>query len=46
MYPVIPWIGVILLGLALGRESLNWPQPARRWLALAAVSLVAFTRYF
>jgi uncharacterized membrane protein len=42
MYPVIPWIGVILLGLVLGRESLRWDRPAQRWLLLAAVSLGAF----
>lgn len=42
MYPVIPWIGVILLGLVLGREALSWDRPARRWLTLAAVSFGAF----
>jgi uncharacterized membrane protein len=42
MYPVIPWIGLILLGLVVGRDALTRAQPARRWLALAGVSLIAF----
>jgi uncharacterized membrane protein len=42
MYPVIPWIGIILLGLVVGRDALTRSQPASRWLALAGVSLVAF----
>jgi uncharacterized membrane protein len=42
MYPVIPWIGVILLGLILGRAALRWDRPVRRWLMLAAVSFGAF----
>jgi len=42
MYPVIPWIGLILLGLVVGRDALTRAQPARRWLALAGVSLVVF----
>jgi uncharacterized membrane protein len=42
MYPVIPWIGIVLLGLVVGRDALTRVQPVRRWLALAAVSLGAF----
>jgi uncharacterized membrane protein len=42
MYPVIPWIGIILLGLVVGRDALTRERPARRWLALAAVSFGAF----
>jgi uncharacterized membrane protein len=42
MYPVIPWIGIILLGFVVGREALGQERPARRWLALAGVSLVVF----
>ena len=39
---VIPWIGIVLLGLVVGRDALTRTQPARRWLALAGVSLVVF----
>jgi uncharacterized membrane protein len=42
MYPVIPWIGIVLLGLVVGRDALTRVQPVRRWLALAAASLGAF----
>lgn len=42
MYPIIPWIGIILLGLVAGRDALTRWHPARHWLGLAGVSLVAF----
>jgi uncharacterized membrane protein len=42
MYPVIPWIGMILLGLVVGRDTLTRERPVRWWLALAAVSFGAF----
>src|SRR5262245_4431709 len=42
MYPVIPWIGVLLLGLVVGRDALTRARPIPRWLALAGVSLAAF----
>jgi uncharacterized membrane protein len=42
MYPVIPWIGIILLGLVVGRDALTRERPVRWWLALAAVSFGAF----
>jgi uncharacterized membrane protein len=42
MYPVIPWIGLLLMGLVVGRDALTRERPARRWLALAGVSLIAF----
>jgi uncharacterized membrane protein len=42
MYPVIPWIGIVLLGLVVGRDALTRVQPVRRWLALAAASFGAF----
>jgi uncharacterized membrane protein len=42
MYPVIPWIGIILLGFVMGRDALTRQLPARRWLALAGVSFGAF----
>jgi uncharacterized membrane protein len=42
MYPVIPWIGLILLGLVVGRDALARERPARRWVALAGLSLGAF----
>lgn len=42
MYPVIPWIGIILLGLVVGRVVLTRTRPARWFLTLAAVSLATF----
>jgi uncharacterized membrane protein len=42
MYPVIPWIGIVLLGLVVGRDALARERPARRGLALAGLSLGAF----
>jgi uncharacterized membrane protein len=42
MYPVIPWIGIILLGLVVGRYVLTQRRPARWLVALAAVSFVTF----
>ena len=42
MYPIIPWLGIILLGLVAGRDALARKWPVRRYLALAAVSFGAF----
>jgi uncharacterized membrane protein len=42
MYPVIPWIGIILLGLVVGRDALTRERPVRWWLALSTVSFSAF----
>jgi uncharacterized membrane protein len=42
MYPVIPWIGMILLGLVVGRDALTRKRPMRQWVALSAVSFGAF----
>jgi uncharacterized membrane protein len=42
MYPVIPWIGIILLGLVVGRDALAQQRPVRRWLAMAGISLAVF----
>jgi uncharacterized membrane protein len=42
MYPVFPWIGIVLLGFVVGRDARRNEKPARLWLALAAISLIAF----
>jgi uncharacterized membrane protein len=42
LYPVIPWIGIIVLGFVVGRDSMSRDRPARFWSALAAVSLALF----
>ena len=42
LYPVIPWIGVLLLGFVVGRDSLQRERPAKFWAALAAISFAFF----
>lgn len=42
MYPVIPWIAIVLLGFVMGRDALTRANPQKFWLALAAVSLMLF----
>jgi uncharacterized membrane protein len=42
MYPVIPWIGMLLLGLAVGRDTLRHERAPRWWLQLALLSFTAF----
>jgi uncharacterized membrane protein len=42
MYPIIPWIGVLLLGFVVGRDSMQRERPAKLWAALAAVSFAFF----
>ena len=42
MYPVIPWIGVAMLGFVIGRDSQTRIHPSRLWCRLAALSAVVF----
>ena len=43
MYPIIPWVAVLMLGLVVGRHAIQRAQaPVRLWCGLAALSLVAF----
>jgi uncharacterized membrane protein len=42
LYPIIPWVAIVVLGYVTGRDAVSRPDPERRWLALAALSLVAF----
>lgn len=42
MYPVIPWIAIVVLGFVAGRDALSRSQPQRLWWLLAGVSLAAF----
>ena len=42
MYPVLPWIGVVMLGFVVGRDAKLRERPARWWLTLAAISFVLF----
>lgn len=42
MYPILPWIGVVLLGFVVGRDAQIRERPARLWLLLAALSYGLF----
>lgn len=42
MYPVIPWIGLVLLGFVVGRDAVGREHRERLWLALGVVCLVCF----
>ena len=42
LYPVIPWIAIVVLGFVVGRDGVSRDRPARLWSALAAGSLVLF----
>jgi uncharacterized membrane protein len=42
MYPVIPWIAIVVLGYVAGRDAASRDRPARFWSLLAAASLVIF----
>jgi len=42
LYPIVPWIGVLLLGFVVGRDTLTRERPARFWAALAALSFAFF----
>ncbi len=42
LYPVIPWIAVLLLGFVVGRDSMQRERPAKLWASLAALSFAFF----
>jgi len=42
LYPVIPWIALVVLGFVIGRDFLTRERPARLWNALAAAALLIF----
>jgi uncharacterized membrane protein len=42
MYPIVPWIAIVVLGFVVGRDSLRRFRPARLWTALAVLSLIVF----
>lgn len=42
LYPVIPWIAIVMLGFVAGRDALSRANPQKFWWALAAVSLFLF----
>src|SRR5688572_10720161 len=42
LYPVIPWIAILLLGFVVGRDSMQRERPAKLWAALAALSFGFF----
>ena len=42
LYPIIPWIGILLLGFVVGRDAPGRERPARFWGLLSALSLVLF----
>jgi uncharacterized membrane protein len=42
MYPVLPWIGIVMLGFVVGRDAKSRERPARLWLPLAVISFALF----
>jgi len=42
LYPIIPWIAILIVGFVVGRDSLTRRRPAAFWLTLAGLSLVSF----
>jgi uncharacterized membrane protein len=42
MYPVIPWMGLVLLGFVVGRDAVSRTNRERFWLAMSALCLVCF----
>jgi uncharacterized membrane protein len=53
LYPIIPWVAIVVLGYVVGRDAQarsqdrsqgpgDRPNPERRWLKLAGLSLAAF----
>jgi uncharacterized membrane protein len=42
MYPVLPWIGIAILGFVVGRDAHRRERPERLWAAVAAISFALF----
>ena len=42
LYPVIPWVAILLLGFVVGRDAMTRERPAKFWAALAAASFAFF----
>jgi uncharacterized membrane protein len=42
LYPVVPWIAVVILGFVIGRDALSRQRPERFWAVLSVLSLGAF----
>lgn len=42
MYPVIPWMGLVLLGFVVGRDAVSREHRESFWLAIGVLCLVLF----
>jgi uncharacterized membrane protein len=42
LYPIVPWVGIVLLGFVVGRDAARRERPARLWCVLAGASLAVF----
>jgi uncharacterized membrane protein len=42
LYPIVPWIGVVLLGFVVGRDAMTRERPRKFWALLAALSFALF----
>jgi uncharacterized membrane protein len=42
LYPIVPWIAILMLGFAVGRDSLSRRCTLNLWTALTLLSLVVF----
>ena len=42
LYPLIPWLAIVVLGFVVGRDFMARERPARLWTGLAVLSLLAF----
>lgn len=42
LYPIIPWVGVVLLGFVLGADAAVRERPRKLWLGLAGLSFALF----
>lgn len=42
LYPLIPWIAIVMLGFVAGRDALSRARPQKLWWVLAILSLSAF----
>ncbi|MBB6093352.1 putative membrane protein [Povalibacter uvarum] len=42
LYPVIPWIAIVMLGFVAGRDALSRSNPQKLWWLLSAASLLLF----